>query len=61
MWFVVEGKPLRFGMMEYALVTGLGCGEVPTKAEADAIRKSPGAKGFIRRFCRGQSLLQERF
>ena len=53
MWFVVEGKPLRFGMMEYALVTGLGCGKVPTKAEADAVRKSAGAINFCKKVLKG--------
>ena len=53
MWFVVEGKPLRFGMMEYALVTGLGCGKVPTKAEADVVRTSAGAINFCKNVLKG--------
>ena len=47
------GKPLRFGMMEYALVTGLGCRKVPTKAEADAVRTSAGAINLCKKVLKG--------
>ncbi|XP_031263579.1 uncharacterized protein LOC116121772 isoform X2 [Pistacia vera] len=53
MWFVVDEKPLHFGMMEYALVTGLGCGKLPDKPEVDAIRKSPGAIRFRKKVLQG--------
>ncbi|XP_024030942.1 uncharacterized protein LOC112094407 [Morus notabilis] len=29
LWFMVNGKPTRFGMREFALITGLNCGKIP--------------------------------
>ena len=49
---MVGEKPLRFGMMEYALVTGLECGEVPDK-KAKAVRNSRGAKQFYNKVLQG--------
>ncbi|XP_059306544.1 uncharacterized protein LOC132057987 [Lycium ferocissimum] len=29
-WFIIDGKPIRFGMKEFAMITGLNCGKIPT-------------------------------
>ena len=30
-WFQFAGKPIRFSLREFAIVTGLPCGEIPAK------------------------------
>lgn len=42
MWFVVNGVPIRFSLMEYALISGLKCSEYPegweTQAKSNAFK-----------------------
>lgn len=33
-WFRFAGKPIRFSLREFAIVTGLPCGEIPTELKA---------------------------
>lgn len=46
-WFVVDRKPIRFGMMEFALVSGLNCGAFPEASEVERLRNSKAAKTFL--------------
>lgn len=35
-WFVVNGKPIRFSLLKYALISGLRCSDYPTGVEEQA-------------------------
>ncbi|PHT99067.1 hypothetical protein BC332_32060 [Capsicum chinense] len=43
-WFIIEGKPIRFGMKELAVITGLNCGKYPTNK---ALYEEKKAKDFL--------------
>ena len=38
MWFLVEGKPARFSLTEFAMVTGLHCSAVPKISTEQSLR-----------------------
>ena len=58
MWFMVDGKPVRFWMMEYALVTGLRCGELPGEVEEKRIIDSTGAKRLANKVLAGNKSIK---
>lgn len=39
-WFRFSGKPIRFSIREFAIVTGLPCGEIPEKQKAKKKKNS---------------------
>ncbi|KAF3624212.1 hypothetical protein FXO38_30375 [Capsicum annuum] len=43
-WFIIEGKPIRFGMKEFAMITGLNCGKYPPNK---ALYEEKKAKDFL--------------
>ena len=38
MWFLVEGKPARFSLTEFAMVTGLHCSAIPKISTEQSLR-----------------------
>ncbi|KAG7552426.1 Ulp1 protease family C-terminal catalytic domain [Arabidopsis thaliana x Arabidopsis arenosa] len=45
MWMVFGGHPIKFGLREFSIVTGLECGVYPKKKEVEAVLKvKPGCK-----------------
>lgn len=47
LWFKVNGTATRFGMREFALITGLNCGESP---EPDVILKASKSRRLLEHF-----------
>ncbi|KAM3378997.1 hypothetical protein P3S68_011410 [Capsicum galapagoense] len=43
-WFIIEGNPIRFGMKEFVVITGLNCGKYPTDK---ALYEEKKAKDFL--------------
>ncbi|XP_060215751.1 uncharacterized protein LOC132642704 [Lycium barbarum] len=43
-WFIIDGKPILFGMKEFAMITGLNCGKIPT---GKALYDEGKAKDFL--------------
>ncbi|CAE6074983.1 unnamed protein product [Arabidopsis arenosa] len=45
MWMVFGGHPIKFGLREFSIVTGLECGVYPKKKDVEAVLKvKPGCK-----------------